>query len=116
MSDMRLSSLTWHVLERPWLSAHSQGRDGKKDSKDGVWKKPGSVTLLSFNHAGQLSTFWVKEILRAVSAFGKRRTMNGLEGWGGVEEWRNGRIVDVYASVGWKTEQNIKQLQPMIKP
>lgn len=47
MSDMRLSSLTWHVLERPWLSADSEGRDGKKDSKDGVWKKPGSVALLS---------------------------------------------------------------------
>lgn len=30
MSDMRLSSLTWHVLERPWLSADGEGRDGKK--------------------------------------------------------------------------------------
>lgn len=47
MSDMRLSSLTWHVLERPWLSADNEGRDGKKDSKDGVWKKTGSVALLS---------------------------------------------------------------------
>lgn len=68
------------------------------------------------NHAGQLSTFIVKEIRRVVSAFGKWLTMNGLEGWGKVEEWRNGRIVEVYALVGWKTEENKKQLQPMIKP
>lgn len=43
MSDMRLSSLTWHSLG----SEESEGRGGKKDSRDSVWKNTGSIALLS---------------------------------------------------------------------
>lgn len=77
ISDMRLSSLTRHVLERPWLSADSKGRDGKNRQQRWRVEKARQRRPPSFNHAGQLSTFWVKEILRVVFAFGKSQTNEG---------------------------------------
>lgn len=57
MSDMRLSSLTWHVLERPWLSADSKGRDGKNRQQRWRVEKARQRRPPSFNHTGQRSTF-----------------------------------------------------------
>lgn len=92
-----------------------RGRMERKGCKDGAWKKPGSVALLRLTTQVNWA-LWVREILRVVFALGKRRTMNGFEGWGEAEERRNRGVVEVWALVGWKTEGNIKQLQPLIKP
>lgn len=107
MSDMRLSFLTWHVLERPWPSTDSKGRDGKKDSKMACGKsqaalpsflEPRRSTEHFLSQRNPLCGFCLWQTLNNEWVRGRRRSR-------GVKECR---MVKVYAMVGWKTEEKIK--------